>query len=95
MARPLLIEFAGTLCRATSQGNERKPIYRDDRDRARLLERFCAAWRGLEQALERLLLSRADPLSLSADVHIISIRSQSSPFAAMLRKLDAGRRTVR
>jgi len=34
MARPLRIEFAGALYHVTSRGNERKPVYRDDRDRA-------------------------------------------------------------
>ena len=31
MARPLRIECAGVLYHVTSRGNERKPIYRDDR----------------------------------------------------------------
>ena len=42
MARPLRIEFAGALYHVTSRGNERKPIYRDDRDRERFLERLSA-----------------------------------------------------
>ena len=42
MARPLRIAFAGALYHVTARGNERKPIYRDDRDRARFLERLAA-----------------------------------------------------
>jgi hypothetical protein len=42
MARPLRIEFAGVLYHVTSRGNERKPVYRDDRDRARFLGRLSA-----------------------------------------------------
>ncbi len=41
MARPLQIEFVGVLYHVTSRGNERKPIYRDDHDRARFLERLA------------------------------------------------------
>lgn len=32
MARPLRIEFPGALYHVTSRGNERRPIFRDDRD---------------------------------------------------------------
>ena len=42
MARPLRIEFAGALYHVTARGNERTPIYRDDRDRTRFLERLAA-----------------------------------------------------
>ncbi len=40
MARPLRIECAGALYHVTSRGNERKPICRDDHDRAQFLERL-------------------------------------------------------
>jgi REP-associated tyrosine transposase len=42
MARPLRIGYAGALYHVTSRGNERKPVYRDDRDRARFVERLAA-----------------------------------------------------
>jgi putative transposase len=38
MARPLRIEFAGALYHVTSRGNERRPIFRSDRDRRTFLE---------------------------------------------------------
>ncbi len=38
MARPIRVEFEGAAYHATARGNERKPIYRDDRDRERFLE---------------------------------------------------------
>ena len=38
MARPLRIEQAGGWYHVTSRGNERKPIYRDDRDREHFLD---------------------------------------------------------
>ena len=38
MARPLRIEFPGALYHVMSRGNERRPIVKDDRDRARRLE---------------------------------------------------------
>jgi len=33
MARPMRVEYPGALYHVTSRGNERKPIYRDDKDR--------------------------------------------------------------
>lgn len=43
MARPLRIEFAGALCRVPPRrATNGKPIYRDDRDGTRLLERLSA-----------------------------------------------------
>ena len=42
LARPLRIAFAGVLYHVTSRGNERQPVYRDDRDRRRFLERLAA-----------------------------------------------------
>src|SRR6202011_4612930 len=38
MARPLRIEFAGALYHVTPRGNERRPIFRSDRDRKTFLE---------------------------------------------------------
>ena len=38
MARPLRIEFPEAFYHLTARGNERKPIFRDDRDRGRLLD---------------------------------------------------------
>jgi putative transposase len=42
MARPLRVEFSGALYHVTARGNERKAIYRDDRDRQRFLDRLAA-----------------------------------------------------
>jgi len=38
MARPLRIEFAGALYHVISRGNERRPVVRDDQDRAKRLD---------------------------------------------------------
>ena len=38
MARPLRIEYPGAFYHITSRGNERKPIYRSERDREKFLE---------------------------------------------------------
>ncbi|MFZ2492118.1 MAG: transposase [Thermoanaerobaculia bacterium] len=38
MARPLRIEFPGALYHVTSRGNERRPIFRSDRDRLTFLD---------------------------------------------------------
>ena len=41
MARPVRIEFAGALYHVIVRGNERKAIFRDDRDRSAYLERLA------------------------------------------------------
>jgi putative transposase len=38
MARPIRVEFEGAVYHVTARGNERRLIYRDDRDRRRFLE---------------------------------------------------------
>jgi putative transposase len=38
MARPIRVMFEGAVYHVMARGNERKPIYRDDRDRERFLE---------------------------------------------------------
>jgi hypothetical protein len=38
MARPLRTEFAGALHHVTSRGNERRPIFHDDRDHETFLD---------------------------------------------------------
>jgi len=37
MARPLRVEFEGAYYHVTARGNERRPVFRDDEDRARFL----------------------------------------------------------
>jgi REP element-mobilizing transposase RayT len=37
MARPLRIEYAGAVYHVTSRGNEKKPVFKDDRDRENFL----------------------------------------------------------
>tara|TARA_B100000315_G_scaffold33208_1_gene27881 strand:+ start:376 stop:1365 length:990 start_codon:yes stop_codon:yes gene_type:complete len=38
MVRPLRIEYPGATCHITSRGNERKEIFKDDKDRRKFLE---------------------------------------------------------
>jgi putative transposase len=58
MARPLRLEFPGALYYVTARGNERKPIYRDDRDRRRFLERLAAVVHGYSLRLHAYVLMR-------------------------------------
>ena len=44
MARPLRIEMAGGWCHVTAQGNERKRVFRDDKDRVRFPELLEEGW---------------------------------------------------
>ena len=43
MARPIRIEFAGALYHVMARGNERREIFRDDRDRQRFLDTMAEA----------------------------------------------------
>jgi len=43
MARPLRLERPGGRFHVTARGNERKPIYREDSDRAHFLELLAEA----------------------------------------------------
>jgi putative transposase len=47
MARPIRVEFAGEVYHVMARGNERREIFRDDRDRQRFVET-------LAEAVERL-----------------------------------------
>ena len=58
MARPLRLEFAGALYHVTARGNERKPIYRDERDRRRFLERLGAVAGGFYLRVHAYVLMR-------------------------------------
>ena len=58
MARPLRIQFPGACYHVTARGNERKPIFRDDRDRERFLERLAAVVRRYRLTLHAYVLMR-------------------------------------
>src|SRR5574341_1200890 len=58
MARLLRIEFPGALYHVTARGNERKPIYRDERDRRRFLERLAQVVRTYRVRLHAYVLMR-------------------------------------
>jgi REP element-mobilizing transposase RayT len=58
MARPLRLEFPGALYHVTARGNERKPIYRDEWDRRRFLERLARVARTYRLRLHAYVLMR-------------------------------------
>ena len=41
MARPLRVEYQGAIYHVTIRGNDRRNIFRDDRDRQRFLDRLA------------------------------------------------------
>ena len=43
MARPLRITFSGAFYHVTSRGNERKPVFKSERDREKFLEYLDSA----------------------------------------------------
>ena len=61
MARPIRVEFAGVVYHVTARGNERRRIFRDDRDRHRFLETLAEA---LTQLVKRLESAAARDRSL-------------------------------
>jgi REP element-mobilizing transposase RayT len=64
MARPLRIEFAGALYHVTSRGNERRPIFRSDRDRRMFLTL-------LEQAARRFRWSITAYILMTNHFHLV------------------------
>jgi hypothetical protein len=56
MARPPRIEYPGAYYHVTIRGNERKAIFRDERDRERLLELLNRAVEPLSSSPSRLSL---------------------------------------
>jgi putative transposase len=58
MARPLRLEFPGALYHVTARGNERKPIYRDEQDRRRFLQRLSAVAGGFRLRVHAYVLMR-------------------------------------
>jgi hypothetical protein len=42
MARPLRVQFSGALCYLTARGNERKPIFGDERDRPAQVRKYLS-----------------------------------------------------
>lgn len=80
MARPLRIKYAGAFYHITSRGNERRPIFFDDRDREKLLSFFSKAVVRYGLAIHtyclmgnhyHLLLETAKP-NLSQAMHFIN-----------------------
>lgn len=75
MARPLRLAFAGGVYHVTARGNERKPIVRDDADRARfvatlaaMVEQYgvlCHAWVLMDNHYHLLLETPTPNLSLA------------------------------
>jgi hypothetical protein len=44
MARPLRVQFSGAPYHVTARGNERKPIFRDQRDRPAQVRRYLSQY---------------------------------------------------
>jgi REP element-mobilizing transposase RayT len=86
MARPLRLAFAGGVYHVTARGNERKPIVRDDADRARFVDTLaamveqygvlCHAWVLMDNHYH-LLLETPTPNLSRAVRHLNGIYTQS------------------
>jgi hypothetical protein len=67
MARPLRIEYPGAYYHVTSRGNERKAIFRDDRDRGDIRGRKEAGYFLLLELEPCAELTGPDPGGLAQD----------------------------
>jgi len=76
MARPVRLEFPGALYHVTARGNERKPIYRDDRDRERFLQR-------LSETVERYALRLHAYVLMRNHYHLLVETSEANLSRAM------------
>ena len=86
MARPLRLVFAGAVYHVTARGNERKPIVRDDADRARFVDTLaamvaqygvrCHAWVLMDNHYH-LLLETPTPNLSRAVRHLNGVYTQS------------------
>ena len=56
MVRPIRMEYEDAVYHVTARGNERRAIYRDDRDRVRFLETLQEAASRRGRCLGRLVL---------------------------------------
>lgn len=58
MARPLRITYPGACYHVAARGNERKPIFRDDQDRQRFLDRLAAVVQRYRTTIHAYVLMR-------------------------------------
>ena len=80
MARPLRLLYPGACYHVTARGNERKPIFRDDTDRRRFLERLAAVVARYRLVLHAYVLMRNH-------YHLL-VETSEGNLAAALRQLN-------
>ena len=78
MARPLRVQFPGATYHVTSRGNERRPIFRDDRDREKFLEL-------LNEVVERFQWSLYAYVLMSNHFHLFCMTPHSDLARGMHR----------
>jgi len=83
MARPLRVRFPGAVYHVTARGNERKPIYRDDQDRRRFLERLATVVRRRQLVLHAYVLMRNHYHLLVKTPQANLSRAMAEHFAAL------------
>jgi len=63
MARLLRVQFAGAIYYVTVRGNERRPIFNDDKDRERILEQRFGGEPATGQMASECIGKRALPVN--------------------------------
>src|SRR5918996_3504692 len=78
MARPIRIERPGGWYHVTARGNERRPIYRDDRDRQHFRQLLGQAMEDFRLVLHAFVL-------MDNHYHLLVEKSEANLFRAMQR----------
>jgi REP element-mobilizing transposase RayT len=80
MARPLRIEYAGAWYHVTSRGNERREIFRDDKDRMRFLE-------ALRESIERFKVEVHCYVLMSNHFHFL-LRTREANLSRFMQRFN-------
>ena len=87
MARPLRIEYPGAYYHVSTRGNERKAIFRDDRDREKLLEM-------LDRAVKHFHLRLHGYVLMSNHYHLLVETPRGGLSRERLERLGSGAYSV-
>jgi hypothetical protein len=83
MARPLRVEFSGALYHVTARGNERRRIFRDERDRPAQVRKYLSQYLSADPQARSAWRSATAACALSAMVRSAS-PTATTPLTAPL-----------
>lgn len=86
MARPLRLAYEGAVYHVTARGNEQKPIFRDDGDRGRYLNKLAESVRLYNVRLYLYCL-------MTNHVHLV-LETPDGNLSALMQRLQTASTTV-